>query len=246
MTKLLEEPVVTMQPGPGGMQESCTRHPSFAQIGASRVSGHTQLYDSDFHHNAYMTISIRRSELHRHLNNDWHYGREELIEVALSEAQWATFVSAPNVGSGVPCTLQHINREQIPQLPPPPTRTKQFAAELREDMAEAAEALAKALEAVDSVGLSKAKAETIREGIIAAQRKLTFTVPFVVSQFDEHMEGTVEKAKAEVHGYMTGAVMRHGLEALGGHLPLQIEGHGTSATDPANEPETGKPMENQP
>jgi hypothetical protein len=100
MKPAIEDPVSAPTRGPGGMDEMTTTHPAFGQIGASRVSGHIQLYDSDFHHNAYMTISIRRSELHRSLNRDWHYGRDELIEVALSEAQWATFVSAPNIGSG--------------------------------------------------------------------------------------------------------------------------------------------------
>ena len=66
------------------------------------MRGSTNLYDSDFRHNHYMTITIRASELHRDLNRDWHFGRNELIEVALTESQWATFVSAPNMGSGLP------------------------------------------------------------------------------------------------------------------------------------------------
>ncbi len=208
----------------GKMTEKVTRHPSYAKVVASRVSGHTQLYDSDFHHSAYMTISIRRSELHRNLNRDWHFGREELIEVALSEAQWATFVSAPNVGDGTPCTLQHIAGSQVPQLPPPETRTKQFGAEVREDLSEAVQALDAALDQIANLGLSKAKADTIRNGVEAAKRKLTSAIPFVVSQFDEHMEETVERAKSEVHGYMTGALVRSGVAALGGMPPLQIEG----------------------
>jgi hypothetical protein len=47
---------------------------------------------------------------------------------------------------------------------------------------------------------------------------------FVAKSFGEHMEETVEKAKAEVHGYMTHVIQRAGLEAItGGQLPLQIE-----------------------
>ena len=127
----IEQPITKTVKGASGDPRTVTTHPAFAQIAASRVSGHTALYDSDFRHNAYMTIKIRTSELHRNLHHDWHFDREEIIEVALSEVQWATFVSAPNMGSGVPCTLQRLNGKQIPQLPDPESRADQFNAEMR-------------------------------------------------------------------------------------------------------------------
>lgn len=205
------------------MDQSVTRHPAFALIGASRVSGRTNLYASDFAHNAYMTISIRRSQLNRNLSNDWHFGREELIEVALSEAQWATFVSSPNVGSGVPCTLQHLKGEQIPGLPDPIPRAHHFGAEVRKRSADSIKALNDLAEAIDALGLSKVKADAAKEYVRIAKSALTSGIPFIAEQFDEHAESTIEKAKAEVHGYMVGALMRSGLAALTNDMPLQIE-----------------------
>lgn len=79
------EPTITQDDGPRGGHT--VRHPAFASIRASRVSGGANLYDSDFQHQHYVTVSIMRSELHRTLSNDWHHGREELIEVAMSESQ---------------------------------------------------------------------------------------------------------------------------------------------------------------
>jgi hypothetical protein len=114
------------------LSDSVERHPAYAQIGASRVSGRAFLYGSDFDHHAYMTISIYKSELHRGLSCDRAFSRGEIIEVALSEAQWATFVSTLNVGSGVQCTIQHLNRERVPQLPEAPKRKTQFQEELNE------------------------------------------------------------------------------------------------------------------
>lgn len=221
----IEEPVVTMEPGPGGVENAITRHPAFAQIGASRVSGHTNLYDSDFDHNAFMTVTISRSQLRRNLANDWHSAREELIHVAMSEAQWATFVSSPNVGSGVPCTLQHIGREQVPGLPSPQARTDQFRGEVDAAMTKALAALQKLANELDGSGLPKGKAAALRELVSAAHGAIRGTVPFVAEQFDEHMEKTVERAKAEIHGYMTGALMRSGMDAIAnGAPPLQLPG----------------------
>jgi hypothetical protein len=120
--KNIENPVTVETTGP--QAGTRTTHPCFAQIRASRVNGLTNLYDSDFQHNHFVSISIYRSELDRHLNRDWHHSRDELIEVNLSEAQWATFVSSMNVGCGVPCTLSYLHGKFVPQLPDTPdTRT---------------------------------------------------------------------------------------------------------------------------
>lgn len=213
MARNIEEPVTTERPGPS--TETVTTHPAFAQIGASRVSGNTALYDSDFRHNHYMTISIRRSELHRGLNRDWHFGREEIIEVALTESQWATFVSSSNMGSGVPCTLQRLDGKMVPGLPDPEKRTDQFSVEMRKSMQNVLDRL-DALIAGAKTKAQKHEMEMLRQQIVS-------NLPFVASQFEKHMEDTVEDAKQEVHGYMTGLLQRAGLQALSGDLPLVIE-----------------------
>lgn len=223
MRAKIETPTVTQERGPGGDMQSVSRHPAFGIIGASRVSGRTNLFASDFSHNAFMTITVRRSELKRSLSNDWHFPREELIHIALSEAQWATFVSSPNVGSGVPCTIEHLQGEVISGLPDPETRSDQFSAEVRKSGHDAISALAALGAAIDGLGLSKTKTDALKEYVRQARGKLESAIPFIAGQFDEHAETTVERAKAEVHGYMTGILMRSGLAALGGELPLQIE-----------------------
>lgn len=206
----------------GHLYDTITTHPAFAQIGASRVSGSTNLYDSDFTHNGYMVIRITRSELHRGLNNDRHHGREEYIEVALSESQWATFVSAPNIGSGVPCTLQHRNGQRIPGIPDF-NRKALVKDEMDQDFSEVLSGLDEALAAVDAAGLSAKKADVIKGKIRRAKQMLDKNIPFAMEQFEEHVEKTVERGKAEIHGYMTNVIHRSGIEALKGAAPLQIE-----------------------
>lgn len=225
MARNIEQPVTTEKTGSGRRDESVTTHPAFAQIGVTRVSGHTNLYDSDFSHNAFMSITITRSELHRGLSNDWHFAGDELIRVSLSEAQWATFVSSIN-GSSVPCTLERHNGTSVPGLPSPASRTEQFREEMQRDLADTLKALDEMGELIDSLNLPKGKRSALIDKGRAIHAKLTSSLPFVAEQFDEHMENTVEKAKAEVHGYMTGVIQRAGITALsqGDKLPLQI-GH---------------------
>lgn len=209
----VQEPLIERSTTTG---ETKATHPAFAQIAASRVSGHAQLYGSDFTHQHYMTIRINGSELHRGLNRDWHFGKETMIEVAMTESQWATFVSSPNMGSGVPCTLQRKYFEDVPGLPEPKPRQDQFSDEMQDSMT-------KAVERMDSL-IAGAKTKAQADEMRMVKMLLTSTFPFVTKQFSEHMEETVEKAKQEVHGYMTATLQRAGLAALSSDLPLQIGG----------------------
>lgn len=220
----IEQPVTIAKQGPGGAKEEVTTHPAFAQIVAARVSGHAALYGSDFRHNAYMTIRIKRSQIHRHLNHDWYFGTEPIIEIALSEAQWATFVSSTNIGDGVPCTILNLDWEMTPELPDPASRVDQFNGEMAARLKDAISKAEAAIAGVDALGLSRARAEAVKGPLARLVMELRHTLPFVARQFAEHTETTVEKAKQEIHGYMTAVVQRAGIAALsGGKLPLQIE-----------------------
>src|SRR3546814_5396409 len=77
-----------------------------------------------FPHQNFVSIRICRSSLNRDLSNDWHYGKDQMMEVNMSEAQWATFVSSMNVGSGTPCTLASVDGQPVPGLTLPTKTAK--------------------------------------------------------------------------------------------------------------------------
>lgn len=204
------------------LTEKVVTHPCFAQIGASRVSGNKHLHGSDFSHQHYVTITICRSEVHRSLSTDWNHGRDELIEVALSEAQWATFVSAMNIGDGVPCTLQHVNRQRVPQLTPPEKQSKKFSDDMARTMTDIQQSL-KNLTPQLGDAVNKTKAKAIQRELELIASRLTGNTGFVADQFVEHMEGTIEKAKIEVNAYATAIIQKAGLEAISNGAPLSLE-----------------------
>ena len=218
MARKYVDPVITKTPG-DRLSDSVETHPAYGQIACSRVTCQPgeSLYGSDFKHNGFMTITIRRSELHRGLNRDWPHSRDELIEVALSESQWATFVSTPNSGLGVQCTLQFYRGDKaglIPGIPAPPVRTEQFHGEARDRIEATTRAVDALVEKIEEMPLSakakkelKAQAETI-------SRQLTDGLPWVAKQFAEHVETTTDKARAEIHAYMEQTISRAGLRAL--------------------------------
>lgn len=219
----VEEPTLVREDGTIGGRTYA--HPAFGQIQAHRVTGTADLYGSDFRHRHFMAITISRSQYTRGLSHDWHHPREELVEVWLSEAQWATFVSTPNMGAGTPCTIHRVNRETMPEIPRAPG-ADQFKAEVREKLEGLLGLVREARAEVEaqSATLGAKKREAITKRLAALEREVQSNLPWLAQVFGEHMESTVEKAKVEVNAYMTAAVHRAGLEALGGHLPLSLPG----------------------
>ena len=211
MSVKTEAPMTTEDRGPmGGVTIT---HPAYGQISANRVSGHANLYGSEFNHQHYVTVRIYKSEHHRTLSNDWHFARGELIEVAMSEAQWASFVSSMNVGDGPCCTIQHINCQGIPQPPEPKATTEHFRKEIAEVYSELqAELMSVAADLGDAIG--KRKAEDLRKRVERAAGRMVSSSGFVADQFDEHMENTTEKAKIEVNAFVEAAITRAGLQAI--------------------------------
>ena len=201
-------------------------HPAYAVIGASRVSSTgTRLFNSEFKHGHYVTISIRAANMNRDLSRDWVHGGKEYIEVALSESQWAAFVSSMNCGDGVPCTLGRRNGEMIPGIEGEPETKTTFKKEMTETLKVVTDALTELKKKITETKLSGKAQQDLLDTLYKAQMNLQSNLPFVSNSFSEHIETTLDKAKIEVGAYIQGAISRAGLEALQGQAPIQIEFH---------------------
>lgn len=222
MARNEQQPVAT----DNGREGTRYTHPAFGQISASRVSGAVNLYGSDFVHNHFVAIRVQRSELNRDLSRDWHFQREEVVELYLSEAQWATFVSSMNVGGGVPCTLQRIEGVPMPSIPFR-AQHDDFKAELNGTVDGLLTRIDETIrEMKEGIGasLSNKKRDELLYGLTRLRQDVASNIPFVAKSFGEHMEQSVEKAKIEVNAYVQAMVNRAGLEALAasGDAPLQL------------------------
>ncbi|KKM86375.1 hypothetical protein LCGC14_1279630 [marine sediment metagenome] len=231
-----EEPTIKVEKEPGSADETVEKHPAYAQIGASRVSGGAYLYGSDFRHQHYITIQIHDSELRRQLSGDRAHADRRLIEIAMSEAQWATFVSSLNQGGGVQCTLEFTPEVGlVPSIAQPKDRKLQFSREMGERFDMAVQALKDLETQIDAVPLSDKKKEALKKQLRKAEMNLEPNMEFVAERFDEHMERTVERAKSEVNAYAQrtlGDLAQIALRGGEGSEPLLLE------TPAENEDET--------
>lgn len=194
-------------PTPGRTDQLGTtyHHPAFAAVRASRVQCNgQQLFGSDFAHQHYIQVEISEATLTRGLSRDWiHGGVQRLVSLALSEAQWAHFVSSLNAGSGTPATLEYAEgRGHVPGLlPPTATRQDQFADEARETLTDAMRALRQLEASIKAAKLPAKTAKLLTDQAETARREIDANLAFVARSFGEFMETTTEKAKAEVDAY---------------------------------------------
>lgn len=197
------------------------QHPAFGMIQLSRrTSRGTTLFGSSIQHNELMSITICQGEVDRHLNNDWYHAKRELIEVELSASQFADFITSPNQGSGIPCTIRHIEHTRIPE-PPFESRKDLFSNEfekamknithdLKGNMANLKLILAK------PTAINKKDKEDIYRLFESFTSMIGSSIPFMEKQFAEQMDKTVTEAKAEIEAFVTRRITEEGKKVLMG------------------------------
>lgn len=201
-------------------------HPSYGAIRLSRISGQAKLFMSPFHHQHFIGISISRATKKRSLADDHMFGgRREIIEVLMSEAQFAQFITGHSDGNGTPCTLHHITGQYMPE-PPWKDEKEKFSDDTKATMNKAAEYLAKGEKEIGEIlskkSLSKADKEKIVGYLHEAYRKLTDSLPFIADQMQERFDKIVAKAGIEVEAHMNRLVSHMGLKALTGGIEPPI------------------------
>lgn len=199
-------------------------HPAFGQLSVSRVQGRSTLYGSDFVHHNCIVLTIAESELHRDLSHDWHHPTQSLIEVAMSEAQWARMVANPNQGGGTPCTIQRVDGKRRPDIPVRDVRPV-YEQEFRDRLAAAVAEIDKAIADVEGeigTSLSGKRKSALLGRLESLRMQVRNNLPFIATSFGEHMEGVVEQAKVDVAAEVAAQVQRAGLAALGAEPMLQL------------------------
>jgi hypothetical protein len=202
-------------------------HPAFGMISASRVShgggpgAGAVLFQSDIKHGNTIRITVNRATRSRDLNHDWvHPSNRDLIEVEMSEAQWASFVSSMNT-SGVPCTVRRTETDwRIPELPYQP-RLAESMGEVKNAAVQAFGGIREAMAAYEKAIEDKAGAKIIKEklrNLHSAIENSGANMHFAAKSLVEHTENVVQRARADIEAMVAQEVERRGLEA--GQTPV--------------------------
>jgi hypothetical protein len=191
------------------------RHPAWGLIGASRVQSSAPgavLFDSDIRHMHTVVLRLHGAIRQRSLNRDWHGAdqRASIVEVEMSEAQWASFVSSMNVGDGVPCTIRarakYDGDYNVPEAPYDP-RLAESMEEVRNAADKSLEAIREAFAAVEA---KPTKANIRNLGIVL--RNAPSNMTFAAKSLSEHAENVVQRARADVEAMVLSKAQQLGLD----------------------------------
>lgn len=190
-------------------------HPAYGVMRVSRVTGgDCRLFGSKIQHSNWMSIEISTASVERNLSQDWIYPRNVVVSVEMSEAQWATLVSSPGVGSGVPCTIKATLAGPMVRVEPMPDPEPEHDAARREFAAR-----------MDSAPGPVKKADLNRiYNLLQHLTNLKSNMRFAKEQFDRALEQSIEAAKADLDAHITMTAQRLGMDAA--QLPGLLESKG--------------------
>lgn len=196
-------------------------HPSYATLHFSRVSGYSELFDSSFTHHHYIIMRVHRAVKYTDGSHDFIHPGEELIEVAMSESQFARAITSMNMGSGSPCTLQRFNNKSVDQ-PLAEDRInshRDMVTSKLDGVMKKQEQLGKMVAKwrEDKHRPTMKELEELTGELERAASHFKANMTFYAQCFEEHMERVVDDAKTEIEAHVLASAGKLGVSAE--HFP---------------------------
>ena len=200
-------------------------HPAWGVIQISRVNGQTYLFDSDFLHHNYIVLRICTA---RKISDDIHSNimdDKQIVEVSMSETQFARMISSLNMGCGTPCTLERVymplslqehDGERLPRIEPEDVREthkdkiKQVVNERLDKLRDIESRIKKWRSEKHRPTLSEL--DELTEGIQSLHLASNFA--FFQEQFEEKMELTIDEGRTEIEAHVNSIVKQFGLNEI--------------------------------
>ncbi len=195
-------------------------HPSFGMLSFSRVDGSSgPLFGSDLETPSFIRMTLLEGQEDWHLSRKWHHGRGTIVELDMTNSQFAEIITNMNRGSGIPTTIRfRADQGHVPGFLVEDTLHDQIRADLKHDIKEIVDTADKLAADLDKTlaesGLSKAKQQSLRDSINKLRRDLTANMPFVLDQYKEALDKTASSAKIEVETFITHKAQELGFQTL--------------------------------
>jgi hypothetical protein len=197
----------------------CQKHPSYGLVSLTRHSGNSQtLFGSSITHSNTIVLRINNAKHHRSLNSDRYHAEEQIIEVEMSQTQFAELITTMNAGEGTPCTIRTVAGR--PQATPPfKSKVEMFNEEFSNKMhnigVDIEMASKNALDILQNKPtITKGDRELILKAVTSLMQNIKSNIPYVNKQFSEQMDKTITEAKGEIEAFIEHKIRKAGLEVL--------------------------------
>lgn len=199
-----------------------TKHESFGMVGINRTSSSgTNLFGSIATHHSFITLSVKRASVTRHLSSDWYHAEpQDLIEIEMSHSQFAEMITSPGIGDGIPCTIRALNGKLLEECPATEQMNSKFADDLKKTTKDTVSTLTQLVQQLGQSllpgekTLTKTELKVLLGQIQSALMSVTDSIPFIEQQFNEEMEVQRDKMVGELEAVAMHLIHKTGLDAL--------------------------------
>lgn len=199
------------------MNEDRKTHPSYGLISWGRVSGQQTLFMSPLEHHNYIEVTISEAATYRSINETRVLGQKHIIRVAMTEAQFAQFITTPDRMPGVPCTIGRRDGQRVPDCPRDEQQLE-FKRELKKDAKKVLTGVneldAKVEEMLHGKTVKKADLKKVRAIVQDLVRDAHSNMPYLLEQFHEYMDGVYHDAVALFEGHVQGRLRELGIKEV--------------------------------
>ena len=192
-------------------------------VSFSRINGSKKLYMSNLNNATWISLRIHEAKENNSFGEKKAYptSNRPLVELDLSAAQFAELLTTMNVGNGVPCTLRYLNNEKIDQSGLEEEEKsidvgKKYFQNSVKEFSETITAMTDDfLKRSEDIKMNKKDKENLKWIFNKINQEILSNMPFYVTQFEETAKKVLTESKAEIDAFITGGIVKAGLDALG-------------------------------
>lgn len=213
-----------------GHDRKMETHPSFGTIGFSRYQGGGRLFGSSVKTHSGVSLRISQAQVRYNLGREWIHGTARpLVEIDMTETQFAQLLTSFGIGEGVPCTIRYVNgvgniKEPAEGFNSEPSRIRD---EFKDQAKEITEDLAATITGVNVIlskpTIGKQDRADILKLLERYKDEAMHGMPFLIKSFQESMDKVVSQAKTEVSVYIEQAKKHAGLEHAKGAPQIDLD-----------------------
>jgi hypothetical protein len=183
-----------------------------------------RLFGSAVKTNAGISLSIHRGMRKHNLHQDWYHAEaRSLIEVNMTEAQFASMITSLNIGGGVPCTIQSLDGEYVKREVGGHSEAEMIhediKAHVKDFKGKLGEATKNVKKVLDSSRITQKDRREIDHALEVLVAEIASNLPFLMEQFQESVDSAVMQAKTEIASFADRALREKGLEGLKASAP---------------------------
>lgn len=192
-------------------------HPSYGMISVSRCGAtDKQLFGQDTPVQNYMSLTIESADVEQHLGKNWYFGQKTVVEVEMSQVQYAEMISSPNT-AGVPCTIRRSQEHGLIEYKPIQEKTTFVKSKIDrqvDTLRKASVTLSKDVKDILEGKMLKADKERLQELVDTFKGILNSGIPYYVESLEEHIDRKVVEAKADIQASILHEVTKAGFKAI--------------------------------